>query len=150
MRIFSESTENKFNDLLEKAYDAEKGFTKAAENVDSTRLKTFFNKKASERRSFIQELRTELVANGLEIKENDGSVAGTLHRAWMDTKALFSTDNEESMLEEVRNGEKAALEDYDDILEDKELPPTTVNILRKQRNAIESSYRKADYLEDVM
>lgn len=150
MRIFSESTENKFNDLLEKAYDAEKGFEKASENVESTRLKSFFNQKAIERRNFIQELRAELVANGLEITENDGSIAGTLHRAWMDVKALFSTDNEESMLEEVRNGEKAALEDYDDILEDENLPPTTVNVLRKQRNAIESSYRKANYLEDVM
>ncbi|HKJ06255.1 MAG TPA: PA2169 family four-helix-bundle protein [Flavobacteriaceae bacterium] len=150
MRIFSESTENKFNDLLERAYDAEKMFNKASENVESTRLKAFFNQKASERRNFIQELRAELVANGLEIKENDGSVVGNLHRVWMDTKALFSSDNEESMLEEVRNGEKAALEDYDDVLEDNQLPPTTVNLLRKQRNAIESSYRKADYLEDVM
>ena len=40
--------------------------------------------------------------------------------------------------------------DIHPILEDNQLPPTTVNLLRKQRNAIESSYRKADYLEDVM
>ncbi|WGH75376.1 PA2169 family four-helix-bundle protein [Tenacibaculum tangerinum] len=149
MGIFSESTENKFNDLLEKAYDAEKGFKKAAENVENSSLQRFFNQKAEERQVFRSELRNELRSNGLEINEEDGSVAGTIHRAWMDTKAFFSFDNEESMLEEVRNGEKAALEDYEDLLEDNNLPTSTVNVLRKQRNAIESSYNRADYLEDI-
>ncbi|NNC70367.1 MAG: PA2169 family four-helix-bundle protein [Flavobacteriaceae bacterium] len=149
MGILNESTENKMNDLLEKAYDAEKGFRKAAENIDNARLKNFFKHKAQERQEFRTELRNELRSNGLDINEDDGSIAGSAHRAWMDTKAFFSFDNEESMLEEVRNGEKAALNDYDDILENETLPPTTESVLRKQRSVIENSYRKADYLEDV-
>ena len=106
MEMFSKSTENKFNDLLEKAYDAEKGFRKAAKNVDSATLKNFFTQKALEREGFKNELRNELLANGLKIKEDSGSATGFLHRAWMDTKALFSTDDDKSMLQEVRNGEK--------------------------------------------
>ena len=150
MSVFSESIENKFNDLLEKAYDAEKGFIKAAENVDSTPLKSFFRNKANERKEFRGELTHELLAKGMKVKEDDGSLSGSLHRAWMDTKAFFSADNEEAMLEEVRNGEKAALEDYDDLLEDHHLPPSTMAILRKQRNTIKNSYQKADYLEDLL
>lgn len=150
MGIFSESTESKLNDLLEKSYDAEKGFKKAAENVDSTPMKDFFKTKALERLDFRNELRQELKNNGCEINEDDGSITGSLHRTWMDAKALFASDNKEAMLEEVRNGEKAALSDYNDVLEDKQLPPTTTNILQKQRNAIESSYNKADYLEDIL
>lgn len=149
MEMFSKSTENKFNDLLEKAYDAEKGFRKAAKNVDSATLKNFFTQKALEREGFKNELRNELLANGLKIKEDSGSATGFLHRAWMDTKALFSTDDDKSMLQEVRNGEKAALEDYEDLLEDTSLPASTVNILRKQRNVIESSYNRADYFEKI-
>ncbi|WP_142785077.1 ferritin-like domain-containing protein [Changchengzhania lutea] len=150
MGIFNESTENKLNDLLEKAYDAEKGFEKACENVDSTRLKSFFKSKAEERRGFRSELRNSLVANGMQVEEKDGSVAGRLHRVWMDTKALFSTDNEESMLEEVRNGEKAALEDYDDVLESCTVDSSTKQVLQKQRSAIQASCNKADYLEDIL
>tara|TARA_R110002049_G_scaffold242357_1_gene416177 strand:+ start:20109 stop:20561 length:453 start_codon:yes stop_codon:yes gene_type:complete len=150
MGIFSENTESKLNDLLEKSYDAEQGFKNACENVDSTSLKSFFKEKAEERLKFRTELRKELLDNGCNIKENDGSLKGSVHRTWMDTKAFFSTDKEESMLEEVRNGEKAALNDYNDVLEDNVLPPTTVNILTKQRNAIESSYKKADYLEEIL
>ena len=150
MGIFSESTESKLNSLLEKTYDAEQGFKKAAENIESSSLKTYFTNKAEERLKFRTELRKELLDNGCEIKENSGSISGTLHRAWMDTKSLFSKDDEESMLEEVRNGEKAALNDYDSVLEDNTLPPTTENILRLQRNTIQASYDKADYLEEVL
>lgn len=157
MGIFSENTDSKLNSLLEKSYDAEQGFKKAAENVDSNALKSFFEGKAEERRQFKTELRKELLDNGCDINDNgcdineeDGSVKGSLHRTWMDTKAWFSSDKEESMLEEVRNGEKAALNDYDDILEDNQLPPTTEQILRAQRNTIANSYNKADYLEDVL
>jgi len=150
MGIFSENTESKLNSLLEKSYDAEKGFEKACENVESSAIKSFFKEKAEERRKFRTELRKELLDNGCEINEDSGSIKGAIHRTWMDTKALFSSDDEESMLEEVRNGEKAALNDYNDVLEDNQLPPTTENILKLQRNAIESSYNKADYLEEVL
>jgi len=149
MGIFSESTESKLNGLLEKSYDAEKGFRKAADHVDSSSLKSLFMNKAEERLTFRTELRKELLDNGCEIQEDSGSAKASLHRAWMDTKAFFSTNDEESMLEEVRNGEKAALNDYNDVLEDKTLPPTTERILTQQRNTIERSYEKADYLEEI-
>ncbi|MFD1062175.1 PA2169 family four-helix-bundle protein [Winogradskyella litorisediminis] len=149
MGIFSENTESKLNELLERTYDSEKGFKKAAENVENSQLKEFFNNKALERLTFRSELRKELKANGCDIKEDSGSIKGALHRTWMDTKALFYNENEEAILEEVRNGEKAALNDYDDILADNQLPPTTENILRTQRNTIQSSYNKADYLEAI-
>jgi len=98
---------------------------------------------------FRNKLRQELLANGCSIKESDGSLEGSAHRTWMDTKALFTSDSEEAMLEEVKNGEKAALRDYNDILEDNQLPPTTEHILTAQRDKIRSSYNKANYLEAI-
>ena len=149
MSIYSESVENKLNDLVELSYDAEKGFKKACENCDDPKLKNYFTNKANERSQFRNELTSELRANNLEIEEKDGSFGGTIHRAWMDTKAFFSGDDTESMLEEVRNGEKRALEEYDDIL-GMELPQSTASVLRNQRQVIEASCNKADRLEDVM
>lgn len=149
MGLFNENTENKLNDLIEKAYDAEKGFKKVSEHVDNPRLKTFFTEKARERSGYINELTSSLRQQGMEVTEDDGSMAGSLHRAWIDTKAFFSMDNDESMLEEVRNGEKAALNDYNDILNNCELNPTTRDILLKQKTAIQASHDKADYLEEI-
>ena len=53
------------------------------------------------------------------------------------------------MLEEVRNGEKKALEEYDDILE-LDLPSSTASVLRRQRNTIQASHDKADMLEEIL
>lgn len=149
MKPFNENTENKLNDLVEKAYDAEKGFKKVAAHVDNPRLKTFFNEKALERSGYINELTSTLRAEGMNVTEDDGSVAGSLHRAWIDTKAFFSIDNDESMLEEVRTGEKAAVKDYEDVINNYELNPAVKNVLLKQKNAIELSSNKADYLEHI-
>ena len=47
MSNYTDQVGNKLNDLLEKTYDAEKGFKKAAENAKHTGLKTFFDKKST-------------------------------------------------------------------------------------------------------
>ena len=149
MEHFNKETQNKLNDLLEKSYDAEKGFKNEAENTKSMKLKAFFIKMADKRLRYRMELKNALLSKGMEVKEDDGSIAGSLHRAWMDTKAFLSIDNDESILEEVRNGEKAALNDYDDILDNCLLDASTRNILLKHRAAIKESYDTADYLENI-
>lgn len=57
---------------------------------------------------FNAQLKREMVVNYKEI-DDEGSFTGTMHRVWMDVKALFSADNDESMLEEAIRGEKRLL-----------------------------------------
>ncbi len=52
MSTYSETIGSKLNDLLEKTYDAEKGFEKAAENTKHSNLKAYFERKAQERYDF--------------------------------------------------------------------------------------------------
>jgi len=148
MSTYSETIGNKLNDLLEKTYDAEKGFKKAAENTDNTSLKGYFEHKAQERYDFGHELKTEIKSFGQEVGKGD-SVTAKAHRAWMDVKALFSSDNDEAMLEEAIRGEKAATEEYADVLNETALPPSTAQILTKQRHAIEVGLNKIKRLEDI-
>ncbi|NNC69757.1 MAG: DUF2383 domain-containing protein, partial [Flavobacteriaceae bacterium] len=49
MYDYNEKVGEKLNELLEKNYDAEKGYKKAAENAQTNSLKNFFNRKAQER-----------------------------------------------------------------------------------------------------
>ena len=148
MSTYTEEVGKQLNDLLEKTYDAEKGFKNAADNVDHTSLKNYFKQKAQERYDFGHQLKTELKAVGHEI-DKGGSVAGAVHRSWMDLKAFLSSDNEESMLEESIRGEKAAIEEYDDVLKDTTLPPTTRDILIKQKATIQTGLAKIKRLEDL-
>ena len=142
---------NKLNELLERTYDAEKGFKQAAEKVDNKTIKQFFMDRAKQRYDFGHELKAEIKAFG-QSPEKGGSAKGTLHRSWIDFKSLFSNNNEEAMLEEVNRGEKEAIETYNDILHDKDfvLPPSTESLLMKQRNAIRETLETANIFETAV
>ncbi len=135
---YSEEISNKLNELLVKNYDAEKGYHNAIENVESDRLKMFFKRRATERQEFAKDLKKEILQYGEEPK-NDGSFKGTVHRNWMSLKSTFSSNNEESILEEAIRGEEASLEDYNDLLKERNMPPSIDSLLLKQKNSIQAA-----------
>ncbi|MDO6817559.1 PA2169 family four-helix-bundle protein [Zobellia sp. 1_MG-2023] len=149
MSTYSEEVQTKLNNILEKTYDAEKGFKKAAEHAKSTDLKTFFKRKADERYTFGHDLKSEIVRYGQDF-EKGGSATGAMHRGWMDVKAWFSADNDESMLEEAITGEKAAVEEYKAVLNEVTLPTTTTTLLTQQMNKISTDLNSIKRLEDVL
>lgn len=59
-------------------------------------LTSFFERKSIERKKFGEELKSEIKSFGGDPNAS-GSIQGITHRAWMDTKAFFSPDNDESM-----------------------------------------------------
>lgn len=148
MSTYTEKISGKLNDLLEKTYDAEKGFKKAAENVKNPALQSYFKQKADERYSFGHDLKAEIKSFGEDV-DKGGSATGAVHRTWMDVKALFSADNEESMLEEAIRGEKSAISEYEDVISDASLPNSTKSILLAQKRQIENGLSKIKSLEDL-
>jgi len=148
MSTYTEEVGNKLNELLEKTYDAEKGFKKAAENVENESLKSYFEGKAQERYDFGHALKTEIRQFAQEIDKGD-SFASKAHRSWMDVKNFFSADNEEVMLEEAIKGEKAAIEEYTDVLKETTLPPSTETLLTQQKNQIVSGLDTIKTLENI-
>ncbi|MDY7396630.1 PA2169 family four-helix-bundle protein [Aureibaculum sp. 2210JD6-5] len=148
MTKYREIVGDKLNDILEKNYDAEKGFKKAADNAKNEALKSYFKNRAQERGNFKSELKSEIASYGQKF-DTSGSATGTAHRAWMDVKSLFSSDNDDSMLEEAIKGEKASVEEYEDVLAETSLPPTTKMLLLKQKNKIERNLSTIKSLEDL-
>ncbi|CAL67973.1 ferritin-like domain-containing protein [Christiangramia forsetii] len=143
---YSKEVSNKLNELLEKNYDAEKGYKLAAEKVKRQDLKSFFSQRAQERYDFGHELKSE-IRNFGENPDKGSSLKGDVHRSWMNLKASLSNDKDESVLEEAIRGEKSAVEEYEDVMKEKELPASTQNILMKQKNAIVASLNEVKTLE---
>mgnify|MGYP005990981579 CR=1 FL=1 len=146
---YTEEISNKLNELLVKNYDAEKGYLNAAENVDSDRLKMFFKRRATERNQFANEIKNEIKQYGDEPKDS-GSFKGTMHRNWMTLKSTFSGNNEEAVLEEAIRGEKASLEDYNEMVTEKNLPPTIDALVLKHRDAIQSAINTEKLNENII
>ena len=149
MKTYTEEVGNKLNTILEKNYDAEKGYQTAASNADNVILTNFFKNKAKQRKEFADQLKSEL-KDLAQKPETSGSVAGSIHRTWMNTKALFSLDSDQAMLEEAMRGEKASLQDYENVLNsDTYLPVSVHRILTAQKNTINYDTITIKGLEDI-
>ena len=72
--------------LADISKDGEKGYRDAAEHAKRSDLKAFFITQSSERKRFADELQTVLAKLGKVERKESGTVAGALHRAWIDTK----------------------------------------------------------------
>ncbi|TDU39569.1 uncharacterized protein (TIGR02284 family) [Gelidibacter sediminis] len=148
MSEYTDKLGNRLNDLLEKNYDAEKGFKKAAENAKHAGLKSYFSNKAQERYNFGHQIKSELRNFGQE-PEKGGSVAGAAHRTWMEVKSWFSADDDESMLEEAIRGEKASVDEYREVLAETTIPGSTKQLLESQKTTIEQGLNNIKRLEDL-
>lgn len=147
MSTYTEEVADKLNAILEKNIDAHKGFQKVAENSDSPELKNYFKEKAMERQRFVQELKQEIILTGEEAKAN-GSLTGDAHRTWIDIKSFFSADTDETVLEEAIRGEKAAVEEYHEVLKHP-ISPAISTVLKSQLRRIENGLNTIKTLEDL-
>jgi len=143
-----DNTVSQLNQLLEKNYDAAKGYKNAIENIESKRMKSFFQERAAERSHFATELHNALHKINEEPKTK-GSVTGTIHRTWMDIKTTWTSENEESILEECIRGEKSSVKDYKEALKGETLHAEVLPIVKGQLSRIEKTLETVKKLEDL-
>ena len=136
------------NDLLAKNYDAEKGFKEAADKTNNAVLAALYRGKASQRYTNGHHIKDILREMEGDI-DKGSSTLGDIHRAWINFKTFLSFDKEEAILEEIENGEEAALKEYNEFLENKELPQSIRRIITAQRNGIRKTLNKIDELEEA-
>lgn len=135
-------------ELLEKNYDAEKGYRKAMEDADNLNLKKFLKKQAVRRNHFATELDKQIHSLNEHPKEKS-SVLGNLHRRWIDLKTHLSKKDDESVLEECIRGEKASLKEYEEKIKKYNFPPHIKEALKQQMNEIKATLSRVTTLEDL-
>jgi len=132
--------------LVEICKDGEKGYKDAAEHAKRSDLKTFFTTQSSERGRFARELQSALMNLGKTEKKESGSVAGALHRAWIDTKVGLGA-GDKSILESVEKGEDEARDAYREALK-APLPPEAADIVSRQARSIQTAHDQVKTLRD--
>lgn len=141
-------TVNVLQGILEKNYDAEKGYKKAMLDAKTPALKNFLQKQAAQRSHFATAIDKEL-RDLDETPIESGSLTGTLHRAWIDIKSSVAGNDDEAVLEEVIRGEKASVDEYQDVLKNNVLAPQINNVLQSQLNDIQGTLNRVKTLEDI-
>jgi uncharacterized protein (TIGR02284 family) len=134
------------NGLIETCKDGQNGFTTAAEGIERSDLKSLFFEFAQQRSQFAGELQTLVQSLGGD-PENSGSIAGSLHRGWMNIKTAVVGKDEASILNECERGEDSAKNAYKSALQEG-LPTHILDTVQTQYVAIQSAHDRIKALRD--
>jgi uncharacterized protein (TIGR02284 family) len=131
--------------LVEVCRDGQQGYMEAAEHISSTDLRSFFNQESLERARYAAELESELLRMGEPEVGATGSVAGAIHRGWLDLSGTIGGDD--AVLSAVEQGEDAAKHAYEDALKEP-LPGNVDGTVRSQAQAVIAAHDHVKMLRD--
>ncbi len=145
-----EKIKNDLQEIIDICKDSADGYEAASNNIEYQDLKTLFLRLSQQRRLFIRVLKNEALKLNIDLNSS-GTIKGFFHRNWMATKAVFSRKTNETIIKEGMIGEKAALEVYNSILENPELPQYLKDTLQEQQRLIKVVIRQLhDYNRNVI
>ncbi len=131
--------------VVDTAKDGERGFREAAEHFKSPELKSMAQRVSAERASFARELEPELRSEGKADKA-DGSMEGSLHRAWIDIKTALG-GGDQTILDWLEQGEDHAKKVYTEALQGS-LPAGVQQIVRRQSDRVLATHDQVKALRD--
>ena len=133
------------NTLITICKDGEQGYRTASAAVESNRTQPLFEKYAEQRNRFATELQATVSRLG-GVPGTGGDLAGTIHRTWINLKAMASGRDPGALFAECRVGEEAALHVYKKVKQ-KELPPEIQVLVDRQYQAIKAARDRIQALE---
>jgi uncharacterized protein (TIGR02284 family) len=144
-----DNTSAVLEDLIETLEDGRKGFEQAADRLEESgngELVVDLRRLSRQRQEFSVELRAIAASHGVEIEE-EGSMAGALHRGWITLKDALTGDDPKAVLEAAETGEDHAVSEFQDALE-KDLPADVRAIVERQATAVRSAHDEVKALRD--
>ncbi|WP_439555452.1 ferritin-like domain-containing protein [Dyadobacter sp.] len=138
------------NDLILINNDRIEGYRKASDetNASDADLKTLFSNLAEHSRQHVAELTTEVNSLGGE-PATGTMLSGKIYRAWMDVKAVFSSKDRQTALENSEFGEDAAQKAYEAALKSDTLTPELHAIVTRQKATLKSGHDTVKRLRDA-
>lgn len=99
------------NTCIEVCTDGERGYAAAAADVRDPDLRELFLAKSKQRAEFVMALQAAIAKLG-SFSENQGTLAGAVHRGWLNVRLAVEGKKEKIVVEEWVQGEDAALTAY--------------------------------------
>ncbi len=144
------TTRKTIKNLIQILHDGRDGYRQAAEQTENVQLKDLFEMLAVQRAQFAEELEPHLVRAGEDDPyEQGGTVAGAVHRGWIDLKAALTKQDEHAILAEVERGEDAAKEAYTNALQEQDLAADVRAVVVQQSGDVLQAHNKVRALRDA-
>ncbi|MDO1447269.1 PA2169 family four-helix-bundle protein [Rhodocytophaga aerolata] len=130
------------NRLIEVCQDGDRGYKNAAEHIEHDEIKTVLYRLSQQRALFQAELKDEVRKLGGNPDESpaeeEGTILGNIHRAWINVKEKLTKNDFDAILEECKRGDKAASLAYEAALKEN-LPEYIKEILIGQHHLIKGA-----------
>lgn len=137
------------NSLIETLKDGQEGFRQASEAVKDSALKTLFSEYSLQRAKFAGELQNEVIRSlGDSKPEDSSSVAGAMHRAWINLKSALTSGDDHAVLAECERGEDSAVAEYKKAMEDDTLSSPLRDIVSRQYTEVKAAHDRVKMLRD--
>ena len=143
----AKATQALLNELVETLKDGQKGYADAMTDVEDANLKATFKHYAAQRAEYITEIEDQMFKLNLKPDE-ESSVTGTIHRAWIDLKAALTNKDNKAVLNECERGEDYAKKAYQTALKAQDLPSNLKSVIEKQYQGVTEAHDKIKSLRD--
>lgn len=143
----AKATQALLNELVETLKDGQKGYADAMTDVEDAGLKETFKKYAAQRAEYITEIEDQMFKLNLKPDE-ESSVTGTIHRAWIDLKAALTSKDSTAVLNECERGEDYAKKAYQVALKAQDLPAPLKSVIEKQYQGVTEAHDTIKSLRD--
>jgi uncharacterized protein (TIGR02284 family) len=135
------------NNIIETCKDGQEGFQQAAEGVKDSSLKSLFYEYSQQRSQFVGELQGLVRELGGD-PETSSSIAGALHRGWINIKSAVTGQDDAAILNECERGEDIAKSVYKDALA-ADLPSNAASVVQEQATAVQQAHDRIRGLRDA-
>lgn len=136
------------NDLVRIHNDRIQGFEKAIEDSEDSNLDGLFRQNIVQSQKFRSELADHIVRlDGSAVSDATSTdFSSKIHRAWIDIKAAISGKDRDTILSSVEFGESAAVEAYEDAMDDEDLPHYVKDVLQNHLTELRRSLEQVKAL----
>lgn len=135
------------NSLLEKNCDAKRGYHKAAEEIDQPTLKGWLMSLAEQRENFKKSIKEEIRSLGGEPAAYN-QIKGKIQHSFANPELLYILNNLEQTLEECLQYESKVLDEFEDLLKNRTVIPSTQNLIIGQQENIKLALTDLEAMTD--
>lgn len=136
-----------FNKLIAICKDGQAGYQAAADDTRDPELRELFHRLAVQRADFAADLQELVEALRCEPRRHS-TLAGAVHRGWLNLKSALTHGDHHAALVECERGEDAAVEAYRRVLEEAPLDGELRRMIANQAFAVRDAHAEVSFLRD--
>lgn len=137
------------NALTTTTLDSMKGYEDAAKDAESTQFAQLFADFARDRGQAVTTLQAEVTRLGGE-PETGSSFMAAAHRTFLDLKQAFTANDDKAIVNEVERGEDHIKAKFESAMQDNQLAPETLAVIRETFTTVRAGHDKMSALKHSM